>query len=67
MLSLRVSWFSSFAIDLSQILMSDAPIAQNTEYTPETRAELLYHKEKLLANGDRMEAEIAANLKVSIS
>jgi hypothetical protein len=67
MLSLRVSWFSSFAIDLSQILMSDAPIAQNTEYTTETREELLYNKEKLLANGDRMEAEIAANLKVSIS
>ncbi|SCV72320.1 BQ2448_3857 [Microbotryum intermedium] len=36
--------------------------AQNTEYTTETREELLYNKEKLLANGDRMEAEIAANL-----
>ncbi|ORY80712.1 hypothetical protein BCR35DRAFT_304270 [Leucosporidium creatinivorum] len=35
---------------------------QNTEYTTETREELLYNKEKLLANGDRMEAEIAANL-----
>ena len=36
--------------------------AQNIEYTTETREELLYNKEKLLANGDRMEAEIAANL-----
>ncbi|KAL8279874.1 hypothetical protein RQP46_007724 [Phenoliferia psychrophenolica] len=35
----------------------------NAEYTTETREELLYNKEKLLANGDRMEAEIAANLK----
>ncbi|KAI5474951.1 quinone oxidoreductase 8 [Pseudohyphozyma bogoriensis] len=35
---------------------------QNSEYTTETREELLYNKEKLLANGDRMEAEIAANL-----
>lgn len=60
-------------------------LAQNTEYTTETREELLYNKEKLLgehtfwassltpvlrltvfdiiANGDRMEAEIAANLR----
>jgi len=36
---------------------------QNQEYTTETREELLYNKEKLLAVGDRMEAEIAANLK----
>ncbi|BGP19065.1 ndufs8, ubiquinone oxidoreductase 23 kd subunit [Rhodosporidiobolus nylandii] len=36
--------------------------SQNTEYTTETREELLYNKEKLLANGDRMEAELAANL-----
>jgi NADH dehydrogenase (ubiquinone) Fe-S protein 8 len=38
------------------------PIAQNQEYSTETREELLYNKEKLLANGDRAEAEIAANL-----
>lgn len=37
-------------------------IAQNQEYSTETREELLYNKEKLLANGDRAEAEIAANL-----
>lgn len=32
--------------------------SQNTEYSTETREELLYNKEKLLANGDRMEAEM---------
>lgn len=51
--------------------------SQNIEYSTETRAsrivpsqrltcageELLYNKEKLLANGDRMEAELAANLR----
>lgn len=36
---------------------------QNFEYATETREELLYNKEKLLANGDRSEAEIAANLQ----
>ncbi|GAA5921589.1 hypothetical protein JCM1841_000142 [Sporobolomyces salmonicolor] len=35
----------------------------NTEYSTETREELLYNKEKLLANGDRMEAELAAALQ----
>ena len=34
----------------------------NFEYATETREELLYDKAKLLANGDRWEAEIAANL-----
>lgn len=38
------------------------PSAQNQEFSTETREELLYNKEKLLANGDRAEAEIAANL-----
>lgn len=37
--------------------------AQNAEYSTETREELLYNKERLLANGDRSEAEIAANLQ----
>lgn len=43
---------------------SERPIntAQNQEFSTETREELLYNKEKLLANGDRYEAEIAANL-----
>ncbi|KAJ2340531.1 ndufs8, ubiquinone oxidoreductase 23 kd subunit, partial [Coemansia sp. RSA 2618] len=35
----------------------------NFEYTTETREELLYNKEKLLANGDRWESEIAQNLR----
>ncbi len=34
----------------------------NFEYATETREELYYNKEKLMANGDRWEAEIAANL-----
>ena len=34
----------------------------NFEFATETREELLYNKEKLLANGDRWEAEIAKNL-----
>ena len=36
--------------------------AQNQEFSVENREELLYNKEKLLSNGDRAEAEIAANL-----
>ncbi|WWD20395.1 NADH dehydrogenase [ubiquinone] iron-sulfur protein 8, mitochondrial [Kwoniella shandongensis] len=36
---------------------------QNAEYSTETREELLYNKEKLLSNGDKAEAEIAANLQ----
>ncbi len=34
----------------------------NLEFATETREELYYNKEKLLANGDRWEAQIAANL-----
>jgi NADH-quinone oxidoreductase subunit I len=34
----------------------------NFEFTTETREELLYNKEKLLANGDRWEREIARNI-----
>ena len=34
----------------------------NFEFSTETHEELLYDKEKLLANGDRWEAEIAKNL-----
>ena len=34
----------------------------NFEFAAETREELFYDKEKLLANGDRWEAEIAKNL-----
>ncbi len=35
----------------------------NFEFAAETREELFYNKEKLLANGDRWEAAIAANLQ----
>ncbi|MCS6780384.1 MAG: NADH-quinone oxidoreductase subunit NuoI [Geminicoccaceae bacterium] len=35
----------------------------NYEFAAETRAELIYTKEKLLANGERWEREIAANLE----
>ena len=34
----------------------------NLEFATETREELFYNKQKLLANGDRWEREIAANL-----
>ena len=34
----------------------------NFEYSTETREELYYNKDKLLANGDRWEREIAANI-----
>jgi NADH-quinone oxidoreductase subunit I len=36
----------------------------NLEFATETREELLYDKEKLLANGDRWEAEIARRLEL---
>ena len=35
----------------------------NAEYATETHEELLYNKERLLANGDRWEAQIAATLE----
>ena len=35
----------------------------NYEFATETREELLYDKDRLLANGDRWEAELAANLE----
>ena len=36
----------------------------NYEFAVETREELFYNKEKLLANGDRWETEIANNLSI---
>jgi len=36
----------------------------NFEFSTETREELYYDKDKLLANGDRWEAEIARNLEM---
>jgi NADH-quinone oxidoreductase subunit I len=40
--------------------LTDLLSAPNAEYATETREELLYNKEKLLANGDKWEPEIAA-------
>lgn len=34
----------------------------NFEFATETREELLYNKDRLLANGDRWEAQLAANI-----
>ena len=34
----------------------------NFEFSTETREELMYNKDKLLANGDRWESAIAENL-----
>jgi NADH-quinone oxidoreductase subunit I len=36
----------------------------NLEFATETREELMYDKERLLANGDRWEAEIAKRLEL---
>jgi len=36
----------------------------NSEFTTETREELLYDKDRLLANGDRWERLIAKNLEL---
>ncbi len=36
----------------------------NFEFATETREELFYDKDKLLANGERWEAEIARNLEL---
>ena len=41
-------------------LLTVMPTAPNAEYATETREELLYNKEKLLANGDKWEPELAA-------
>jgi NADH-quinone oxidoreductase subunit I len=38
----------------------------NYEFATETREELFYNKEKLLANGDRWEAEIAGNIAADV-
>ena len=35
----------------------------NFEFSTETREELMYNKDRLLANGDRWESLIAANLQ----
>lgn len=59
MLSLKVSLVVALDTRSSELIVYEA---QNQEFATETREELLYNKEKLLMNGDRAEAEIAANL-----
>lgn len=54
--------FSFLSLSLSLRPPALTSPAQNAEYSTETREELLYNKEKLLANGDRAESEIQANL-----
>ena len=36
----------------------------NFEFATETRAELMYNKDRLLSNGDRWESELAARLEI---
>lgn len=52
-------WKVCFTIGCKRRVHTDQP-APNVEYSTETREELLYNKEKLLANGDRWEPELAA-------
>ena len=53
-----------FIFPLAQACPVDAIVeGPNFEYSTETREELLYNKEKLLANGDKWEVEIQANLE----
>lgn len=54
------SKFVQIARVLNNELITFRGIAPNAEYATETREELLYNKEKLLANGDKWEPEIAA-------
>lgn len=47
-------------IEIDHVSIVDAIVeTANYEYITETHEELLYNKEKLLANGDKWEVEIA--------
>ncbi|XP_010284466.1 PREDICTED: NADH dehydrogenase [ubiquinone] iron-sulfur protein 8, mitochondrial, partial [Phaethon lepturus] len=52
--------FRGLAMTLSYLFREPGP---NFEFSTETHEELLYNKEKLLNNGDKWEAEIAANIQ----
>lgn len=56
--SLRVCSLAIPDIQIERVTNGNA--GPNAEYATETREELLYNKEKLLANGDKWEPEIAA-------
>lgn len=45
------------------VSLSSPSQGPNFEFSTETHEELLYNKEKLLNNGDKWEAEIAANIQ----
>lgn len=51
------------AFNLILFFPPSLPQGPNFEFSTETHEELLYNKEKLLNNGDRWEAEIAANIQ----
>ena len=53
--------FVVMMLDIDFVRLREGP---NFEFATETREELMYDKDKLLDNGDRWEAEIAANLAV---
>lgn len=55
----KLSFFFSYNFLFTWIIFQ----GPNFEYSTETREELLYNKEKLLQNGDKWEAEIAANIQ----
>ncbi len=57
-LLLSVSVLKAWVVD--GIILIEPHAAPNAEYATETREELLYNKEKLLANGDKWEPELAA-------
>lgn len=51
---------SGMIYEVDMVSNKSSSTASNAEYATETREELLYNKEKLLANGDKWEPEIAA-------
>lgn len=55
---------ATFIYELQEACPVDAIVeGPNFEFSTETHEELLYNKEKLLNNGDKWEAEIAASLQ----
>lgn len=59
-------WFIELCLNVMRLCLPMSIFffqGPNFEFSTETHEELLYNKEKLLNNGDRWEAEIAANIK----
>lgn len=57
---MKNKWLADGPIFSSHLCLFQGP---NFEFSTETHEELLYNKEKLLNNGDKWEAEIAANIQ----